>query len=418
MPVDAGTTSHQPDQLIVDLLHLEAVERMLDDFGIVRAALAPDDRDELLGLARLRDLKDADDDPVEVGELLALLREKAAADRGGWVPTIGKNRVVDAVIGDGHKPMSLPDGAVQESGHKPMHVVGGGFSTLGHKPMSLGALGVLGHKPMDGGQPEPAGPDDVPQPLAGHEDAGRGVRVGVVDTPLASTQPGTAEHPLPYRSGHSAFVSSLIQREAPAAELSVEGVLDARTGRADSWDTARAILRLTAAFQPDILNLSLGCFTLSGGPPLVIARAIERLAPRVLVVAAAGNHGALPHLSSGRSRRSACWPAAVPPVVAVGAYGTVDGRPVMPGWSPDLPWVACLAPGVGVVGAYLTGEVDVDGLRQTFQGHARWSGTSFSAALVSGAIAARTIPGSVTPRQALDKLLAEAGEVRPYPLEG
>lgn len=265
MPVDAGTTSHQPDQLIVDLLHLEAVERMLDDFGIVHAALAPDDRDELLGLARLRDLRDADDDPVEVGELLALLREKAAADRGGWVPTIGKNRVVDAVIGDGHKPMSLPDGAVQESGHKPMHLVSGGFSALGHKPMSPGALGVLGHKPMDGGQPEPAGPADLPQPVAGHEDAGRGVRVGVVDTPLAPARPGTAEHPLPYRSGHSAFVRSLIQREAPAAELSVEGVLDARTGRADSWDTARAMLRLTDAFQPDILNLSLGCFTLSGG---------------------------------------------------------------------------------------------------------------------------------------------------------
>ncbi|MEU6408363.1 S8/S53 family peptidase [Microbispora sp. NPDC046933] len=380
MPVDAGTTSHQSDQLIVDLLHLEVVERMLNEFGIVHAALAPDDRDELLGLARLRDLRDAAEDPVEVGELLALLRDKAAADRGGWVPTIGKNRVVDAVIGDGQ-------------------------------------FGVLGHKPMDGGLPEPASPADVPQ-SAVHEDAGRGVRVGVVDTPLASTGPVTAEHALPYRSGHSAFVRSLIQREAPAAEISVEGVLDPGTGRADSWDTARAMLRLAAAFQPDILNLSLGCFTLSGGPPLVIARAIERLAPRVLVVAAAGNHGALPHLSSGRSRRSACWPAAVPPVVAVGAYGTGDGFPVMSEWSPDLPWVACLAPGEGVVGSYLTGEVDVDGGPQTFQGHARWSGTSFSAALVSGAVAARTVPGSVTPRQALDMLLAEAAEVRPYPLQG
>ncbi|WP_169953278.1 S8/S53 family peptidase [Microbispora sp. H11081] len=409
MPVGAGTTSHQPDQLIVDLSHLEVVERMLADFGVAYAALAPDDRDEPLGLARLRDLRDSDDDPVEVGELLALLRERAAADRGGWVPTIGKNRVVDAVIGDGHKPMSLPDDAI---------LVGGGISTLGHKPMSAGGVGVLGHKPMNGGQPEPVGPGDVPRIAAGHEDAGRGVRIGVVDTPLPPAEPGTAQHPLPYRSGHSAFVRSLIEREAPAAELSVEGVLDPGTGRADSWDTARAMLRLAAAFQPDILNLSLGCFTLSGGPPLVIARAIERLAPRVLVVAAAGNHGAIPHLSSGRNRRSACWPAAVPPVVAVGAYGMVDGRPAMPIWSPDLPWVACLAPGEGVVGSYLTGEVDIDGMLQTFDGHARWSGTSFSAALVSGAVAARTVPGSVTPRQALDKLLAEAADVRPYPLEG
>ncbi|WP_248960012.1 S8/S53 family peptidase [Sphaerisporangium perillae] len=383
MPVDPGGATHQSDQLIVDLQHLETVETMLRDIGIRHTDLASDDQDDLLGLARLRELRDVGGGALEVEEILALLRQKAAADRGGWEPTIGKNRVVDAVIGVGHKPMSL----------------------------AIGGVAVSGHKPMAGAEPEPVDAADIPQVLLSSPDAGRGVRVGVVDTPRAPAEPGTFEHPVPYRAGHAEFVSSLIRREALAAEIFVEGVLDATTGRADSWDTARAMLRLAATRKLDILNLSFGCYTLSGGPPLVIARAIERLGRQVLVVAAAGNHGALDHLTAGRTGRSACWPAAIPPVVAVGA---VDDSGSSPPWSPDLPWVTCLAPGVDVIGSYLRGEVDVDGKVRSFDGHARWSGTSFSAALVTGAVAGRTVPGSVSPQQALAQLLAEGALVRPY----
>jgi membrane-anchored mycosin MYCP len=364
MPPEVNPPGHQRDELVVDLQHLDVVESMLFDLGVRHADLVPDDRDDLLGLARLRELTDADKQSLEVGEILGLLRHKATAGRDGWEPVIGKNRDVEPVIG-------------------------------------------LGHKPMQVVEPEPADAAEIPQALASDADAGRGVRVGMVDTQAAD--PGTT--PLPFRAGHAEFVSSLIRRQAPAAEIHVERVVNPATGRGRSWDVARAMLRLAATQRVDILNLSLGCYTLAGGPPLVIARAIERLGPEVLVVAAAGNHGGLPHLKAGRHRRSACWPAAIPDTVAV---GSVDGNGNISTWSPALPWVTCSALGEDVVGSYLTGDVELrDGIRG-FTGHARWSGTSFSAATVTGAIAARTKPGSVRPRQALADLLKEGTLVRPF----
>ncbi|MGN9812832.1 S8 family peptidase [Micromonospora sp. BQ11] len=384
MSQDSVSGSHHLDQLVVDVQHLEPVEALLGELGVQYAEQAPEDRDDLLGLARLRELRDAGGGDLDVGEVLALLRQRAAAERDGWQPMIGKNRVVDAVIGEGHKPMS-----------------------------AIGAVAVSGHKPMAGAEPKPVGAGEVTLASGGTPEAGRGVRVGLVDTPLAPPAPGTDEDPLPFRAGHATFVASLIRRQAPAAELHVEGVLDAATGRADSWDVARAIVRLARDQQLDLLNLSLGCYTIAGGPPLVIARAIERLGAGVLVVAAAGNHGALAYLTAGRTRSSACWPAAVAPTVAVGA---VDQDGSVPEWSPILPWVTCSAPGVGVAGEYLTGMVRLgDGGVQRFTGQAQWSGTSFAAATVTGAIAARTVPGSATPRQALDDLLTEGTLIRRSP---
>jgi hypothetical protein len=384
MPHDVGSGSelHFPDQLVVDLQHLEVVDELLDGLGIQHDPPADEDRDDLLGLARLRELRDAGGEPVEVGEVLALLRQRAAAQRDGWQPVIGKNRVVDAVIGEGHKPMS-----------------------------AVGGVGLSGHKPMNGAEPKPV--DAGESGPGGASEAGRGVRVGIVDTPLAPAVAGTEDDPLPFRAGHARFVASLIRRQAPAARLDVGGVLSAATGRADSWDVARAIVRLARQERLHLLNLSLGCYTIAGGPPLVIARAIERIGSEVLVVAAAGNHGALRRLTAGRDRNSACWPAAVPPTVAVGAVDR-DGK--APDWSPNhLSWVTCSAPGVDVVGEYLTGVVRLaDGDRvERFTGHARWSGTSFAAATVTGAIAARTVPGAVTARQALAELLTEGALIRP-----
>jgi membrane-anchored mycosin MYCP len=383
MPIEAGPLSHHTDQLVVDLGHVETVETMLRELGIRHAEFAPDDQDELLGLARLRELHDADGDALDVGGILTLLRQRAAAAWGGWTPTMGKNRVVDAVIGEGHKPMSAPGGGVA----------------------------VSGHKPMAGADPQPADGSAIPDAAGFAPDAGRGVRIGMVDTPLAPTQPGTTEHPLPFRAGHAEFVASLIRQQAPAAQIHVEGILNPATGRSDSWDTARAMLRLAATRQIDILNLSIGCYTFFDGPPLVLSRAIERLSPQVFVVAAAGNHGALTQLTGGRIRHSPCWPATIPATLAV---GSVDKHGDTPVWSPLLPWVGCSALGVDVVGSYLTGAVETSTDIQHFAGYAQWSGTSFSTATVTGAIAAHTVPGSVSPRQALAELLAKGTLVQPF----
>jgi subtilisin family serine protease len=137
-----------------------------------------------------------------------------------------------------------------------------------------------------------------------------------------------------------------------------------------------------AGTRIDILNTSLGCRTFSGSEPLVIRRALRALGPDVLVVAAAGNHNLEPY------RHQPTWPAASPGVVAVGA---TDAN-----FSPELPWVSYVAPGTQVVSTYLDGA------------YARWEGTSFAAAVVSGAVAARTVPGQVSPAQALTRVLQDS----------
>jgi hypothetical protein len=107
--------------------------------------------------------------------------------------------------------------------------------------------------------------------------------------------------------------------------------------------------------------------------------------------------------------QSACWPAAVEPVVAVAAADP-DGK--VPPWSAALPWVRCKAPGVDVIGDYFTGPVLLGNGLGHFEGRAMWSGTSFAAAIASGAVAARTVPGSTGPRDALEALLKDGTLVR------
>jgi membrane-anchored mycosin MYCP len=153
----------------------------------------------------------------------------------------------------------------------------------------------------------------------------------------------------------------------------------------------------------DILNLSLVCYTDDGKAPMAISTAIDRLDPDIVVVAAAGNHGA--YSADGQGKRPA-WPAALDDVVAVGA---ADDRGQRADFSPEAPWVDLLAPGKDLLSTFLTGDVRVrteDGGESVrrYEGFARWSGTSFAAALVSGAIAAGTQPGRVTAHTAYDDI--------------
>ncbi len=371
-------SSHRPYELVVDLQHRPVVEQMLDDLGVQRSAPQEDDVDERLGLARLRDLTEAEGAAVEVGELIALLRQRAARDRDGWQPLLGRNRIAHAVIGD--SPAVGSDGLV----------------------------GVASHKPMQGGEPAPVENPERRGPAA-PETAGSGVRVGLVDTAL-HPEPAAGERPA-YRTGHATFVAGLIRRQAPAALICPEAVLKGPEARAESWDIARAMMRLAYEEKVHILNLSLGSYTMAGGPPLVISRALERLPADVLVVAAAGNHGALPYLKSGRTKDSGCWPAAHPRSIAVGA---VDAEGRQPEWSAQLPWVNYLAPGVDVVSDYFDGDVELGSTTAHFNGSATWSGTSFAAATVSGMVAAGTVPGAVSPQQALAELVKE-NRVQTYP---
>jgi hypothetical protein len=65
---------------------------------------------------------------------------------------------------------------------------------------------------------------------------------------------------------------------------------------------------------------------------------------------------------------------------------------------------------VQALGQHCPGVTLEDG-DQAYAGFAQWSGTSFAAASVSGAIAARTVPGQTSARQAWDAL--REGSERP-----
>jgi subtilisin family serine protease len=99
-------------------------------------------------------------------------------------------------------------------------------------------------------------------------------------------------------------------------------------------------------------------------------------------------------------------------VVAVGADrgAGAEGSRLAP-FSPRLPWVAVTADGVDVVSTYLSGDVDVltraGSQRRRFDGYARWSGTSFAAATVTGELAALARPG-VSAWQAVAELKERA----------
>jgi membrane-anchored mycosin MYCP len=408
-----------PNELIVDLEHLDLVTAELVEYKIEPAL--PVSTDTGLGLALLT----LPDSVVEVDALLAELRRAIGGRYSGWVPVMGKNRTINGVIGTGtSKPMQAGEPVAAPVG----------ASVLG-PPAGAGVLGTS--KPMqldEPATPKVDSPGLVPGGPAAPE-AGHGVVVGLIDTPfdpdsgLATEHTVHAEPPLalpepdplllftaaPPRAGHGTFVASLVLAQAPRAELIVDGVLDPATGHASTWKIAQSILALAERVQ--VLNLSFGCYTADGQPPLVLGRAIERMRPGVLVVAAAGNHGRRTGWDNGLTKTSATWPAALPTVVAVGARSESDD---LADFTPVGPWITCTAPGENVHGAYLHGPVavhDAEGklFPQPFDGSAVWSGTSFAAATVSGAIAARMSAGSgLTARQALAELLADNKVVRQY----
>lgn len=387
--LDAPEPKAPSDELVVDQDQWPFFQNELTTMSVFSEHDDSDDTDDGLGLVRLRKLKDSAQTLVDLDDLMAELRRRFEAQYPGVGAQLGKNRYVESLVGSGNKI-------------------------------------------MDGDVPTVPEVESVPESAPPLE-AGRGVRIGMVDTPITvaaakrlgvQTDWSFAEGggiPIPFRAGHSTFVASLIKRQAPGAELFLEGIAKRKTGRANSWDTARAMMRLVNDHHIDILNLSIGCYA-STGPPFVVRRAIEKLSERVLVVAAAGNHGGLPEWFRGRTRDSGFWPAAIPPVIAVGADNGEGGSP--PLWSPQLPWITCTALGVDIVADYINGPVKIaKGDVRTFDGTAKWSGTSFAAATVSGAIAAQMVNEQaaaqglaphLTPRDAFDDLVGAGTLVRKF----
>jgi membrane-anchored mycosin MYCP len=376
--------------VVVALEHAELVIATLKQLGVDPRGV---ERSDDLGLALLRltdqDVADAhtrirenteqkatsDRERSDLDQFLEVLRRHLALRYAGWRPTLGKNRLVGSVEGTGQ----------------------------------------IGHSGE--GDPEPS---DW-RPRAGmSRRPGLGVRVGVLDTAVFPHPdlegrfigfPADVMDSAPDSSVgcHGTFVAGLVLRQAPGCTVEVRKVLSTETAAAESWDVAKKIVELGRTGL-DVLNLSMVCYTEDGEPPLVLATAIDRLDPDIVVVAAAGNHG---HLNDPEEGNKPAWPAALDDVIAVGAAKN-DGDPA--DFTPsDAPWIDVSSNGVNVDSSFLTGEIDVrtaDGRleKMNFRGHATWSGSSFAAALVSGAIAAGTVPGRTTARAAWQKLSERAKE--------
>jgi subtilisin family serine protease len=230
--------------------------------------------------------------------------------------------------------------------------------------------------------------DHHPQPRPASI-AGAGVRVAVLDTGidpravhaehgwLAGIAVDAANYEGPDdggllgpATGHGTFCAGIVRQVAPACDIQAIRVLDAN-GTGTDYSVARALFALAASDDPpQIVNLSLTAA--SGRPPIAIESALSTLSarhPHVTVVAAAGNDG----------RSAPAWPAAARTVVAVGSPAAYSNRGR---------WVDIEVPAEGVVSTSVEGvRAGVDGLVEHRRPYAAWTGTSFAAPQVAGALA-------------------------------
>lgn len=221
-------------------------------------------------------------------------------------------------------------------------------------------------------------------------------------------------------AGHGTFVAGILQQVAPGADVVVQRALNTE-GDGDEVDVAREIVR-AAQDGAEVVNLSLGFPTAGDRPPLAIEEALHTA---IAVAAAEGRHLLVVCAAGNYGDERPCWPAAfsaVPGferhVVSVAALRLDDadeGQVVGAEWSTHGEWVTCSTLGQGVVSTYVVGrEAPSSDLRDpdTFgpNSWATWSGTSFAAPQVAGAVVRMVRDGrATTAREALDALLDEAG---------
>ncbi len=223
---------------------------------------------------------------------------------------------------------------------------------------------------------------------------------GVHGDPDPRAGTGQASPIAPY-GGHGTFVAGVLRCMAPQAQIHVANIFDTAGSACESEVAKR--LHAAFGFGFEILHITASCHTRKNLPPLALEAFLKLLRPYkgVLCVAEAGNN---------RTQRPA-WPGAFPDVLSVGALAT-DWRH-RADFSNYGGWVDVYAPGERLINAFGSGTYicqippHVDQVR-TFSGLAQWSGTSFSAPIVTGLIAARMARCGESAQEAADALLAEA----------
>jgi len=192
-------------------------------------------------------------------------------------------------------------------------------------------------------------------------------------------------------SGHGSFIASLISRLAPGVEVHVGRVLDT-TGLGNDADLSWRIGRLVAEGPPQILSLSLSCYTDNDEPPLGLAAAIALIQSHgTVVVASAGND----------STCRPAFPAALPGVISVAALASNGAAP----FTNYGPWVRACAPGMDIVSRYYDKTEVNNPDRTRYEGWASWCGTSFAAPTVAAAIAREIMLTGIEPVDAAERVV-------------
>lgn len=261
-------------------------------------------------------------------------------------------------------------------------------------------------------------------------ETGLGVRVSVVDT---GWWKASASHPATKRwmhdvtsdpedeeqlkngttieeyGGHGTFVAGVIKCLAPGARVEIEGALP-KGGAVYESDICEQIKQaLDEDDLPQLISISAGTYTwknmgLLGFEMLMATFGLDGV--RTIVVAAAGND----------ETDDPFYPAAYSWVVGVGSVDSDKARSTFSNFGKS---VDVYARGRDLVNAFPVGEYVTHypenmpngvGEVRKFDGLAQWSGTSFAAPMVTGAIAAQmTATGNLTdPTKAYKELLQAA----------
>ncbi len=185
-------------------------------------------------------------------------------------------------------------------------------------------------------------------------------------------------------AGHGTFVAGVVKCFAPAAVVRVEGFL----GPSGAIRESRMVTQLSqalAARTPHIINLSAGTTTRKNRPLLSFERFFNKrlsaLGDTCLLVAAAGNEGV----------GAKFWPASFTWALGVGSLDRNGGVSDFSnfGNSAEIYAVGRDIVNAFPTGTYTTREPPYPVETRVFtNGLARWSGTSFSAPMVAGMIAA------------------------------
>ncbi|RYD37993.1 MAG: hypothetical protein EOP85_17235, partial [Verrucomicrobiaceae bacterium] len=229
---------------------------------------------------------------------------------------------------------------------------------------------------------------------------GAGVKVAVLDSGVVAhpALPGLSRSieitPFPADlakvHGHGTAVASLIASNDPAAPGVAPGAeiisirVSDESGKADSLELSAGILAAIDA-GAQLINISMGT---SENNPLIEEAVLYAHDRNVLIIAASGNS----------EQADACYPAAYPSVISVGA---VDARGEHLDFSNYGTYLSLTAPGYAVNTAW-------PGKR-----YASISGTSASAPIVTGAIAATMSDGrgvKMSASQAAEILMAQSDE--------